>query len=693
MAIKYRDLDKAKREIRVLILKPANRLDDPLRGTLQCVELHKARFQALSYVWGQIKEDKSDITIKIERTGLHHLSFGNPTYLRAITSSLSRALRHLRQKYGEVTLWVDDLCINQTDAKEKKWQVRLMDSIYSQAEAVHAWLGPEYNRNERLTAHITAQFNLAFRLATKVWTLAENLGTMSSLKEQDWLELCVTLANSNPDSTSEWSVWAEQLRAAVKFDRLVMDGLSSVDVLSCNTYFSRVWILQEGGRARKLIFHYGTGDIEHRPLLLLLSLTYSLYQSGSTTHMMHDSHAFDARFLRCLAARTTCLKSTSLLDVLVGEYLSPPPLHAATNPRDLVYARLGLSNDSSAIDVNYEAEVGEVFATTSRFLLGEGFTGTLTIFKPYLNMQWEGPELLPSWAHDWSKMGVNLFNRHDAAPNTSQMVPYRAYRKGDLKHAVIMKGVKIGQIYKMNNKFSTIATACGITKDAIRLARLRVVQRPLPAATPQNIASDIKSGHQQLGVSITDQDLASIFAYESLPFASFWCWWVYWVITLTKMIEEVEDVVDMEDAVPQDIAELIFRDQPEAGNLLNAGRFESREDLSTLLDYDNWSQLLQDDEYGRNAVKESIVAQSAEILFRSAWGLRCAILDNGRLGYVPEETEVDDEVIVFLGVKAPLVIRKRTRDAYRIIGPAHICGVMQGQVMTPDVHVETYTLV
>jgi hypothetical protein len=39
-------------------------------------------------------------------------------------------------------LWIDAICINQSDNEEKSQQVRLMGEIYSKAEVVRVWLGP-----------------------------------------------------------------------------------------------------------------------------------------------------------------------------------------------------------------------------------------------------------------------------------------------------------------------------------------------------------------------------------------------------------------------------------------------------------------------------------------------------------------------------------------------------------------------
>ena len=81
--------------------------------------------------------------------------------MHSIGSSLAAALRHLRQKYGRITIWTDALCINQMDNDEKSWQVPLMKSIYSEAKEVHAWLGPRYDEDPNVVSDVNAAFSVA----------------------------------------------------------------------------------------------------------------------------------------------------------------------------------------------------------------------------------------------------------------------------------------------------------------------------------------------------------------------------------------------------------------------------------------------------------------------------------------------------------------------------------------------------
>jgi hypothetical protein len=62
------------------------------------------------------------------------------TYL-PITPSLETALQHVRHETESVTIWVDQISINQSDDDEKNEQVANMYRIYQTASNVIVWLG------------------------------------------------------------------------------------------------------------------------------------------------------------------------------------------------------------------------------------------------------------------------------------------------------------------------------------------------------------------------------------------------------------------------------------------------------------------------------------------------------------------------------------------------------------------------
>jgi hypothetical protein len=96
---------------------------------------------ALSYRWG-------------DRNNSHLLEIspgpGTPRLAVNITDNLDSALRVLwkRKKNDEkyLRIWVDAICINQSDTFERSQQVQVMRQIYSKATSVVAWVDP-FDRN------------------------------------------------------------------------------------------------------------------------------------------------------------------------------------------------------------------------------------------------------------------------------------------------------------------------------------------------------------------------------------------------------------------------------------------------------------------------------------------------------------------------------------------------------------------
>ena len=85
-------------------------------------------YTALSYAWGRRGDN--------DNCGLFCHGHLLPT-----TPNLDGALRHLRLRDSSVMLWIDQICINQSDHKEKSHQVTLMQHIYHSARNTIAWLG------------------------------------------------------------------------------------------------------------------------------------------------------------------------------------------------------------------------------------------------------------------------------------------------------------------------------------------------------------------------------------------------------------------------------------------------------------------------------------------------------------------------------------------------------------------------
>jgi hypothetical protein len=121
------------RTARILVLHPGSKSDNIKCDLIQKEDLAQASlgkvspYEAVSYVWGG-EEDPNFII-------LCDIRF-------AVTRNLAEALRYLRFPKSDRMLWVDAICINQYDEKEKEAQVLSMHLIYKFAKEVIAWLGP-----------------------------------------------------------------------------------------------------------------------------------------------------------------------------------------------------------------------------------------------------------------------------------------------------------------------------------------------------------------------------------------------------------------------------------------------------------------------------------------------------------------------------------------------------------------------
>ncbi|KAI0134229.1 heterokaryon incompatibility protein-domain-containing protein [Xylariales sp. AK1849] len=120
--------------IRVLDLLPSRNRDSPLQCQIREIALDSHRvtaYEALSYVWG-------------EPSGYWPVSCNGQELL--VTKNCQDALFHMRRKFGKRTLWIDSICIDQTDTahgiEERSREIKKMGEIFQKAKRVVIWLGP-----------------------------------------------------------------------------------------------------------------------------------------------------------------------------------------------------------------------------------------------------------------------------------------------------------------------------------------------------------------------------------------------------------------------------------------------------------------------------------------------------------------------------------------------------------------------
>ena len=118
-------------EIRLVRLKGSPELG--LRLDLQHTYLDALQYDALSYTWSTADDIQNEDEIKrlIQINGM----------TVQVLENLYEALAQLHRNGVTSWLWIDAICINQSDTKEKSQQVALMSNIFGKARLVHIWLG------------------------------------------------------------------------------------------------------------------------------------------------------------------------------------------------------------------------------------------------------------------------------------------------------------------------------------------------------------------------------------------------------------------------------------------------------------------------------------------------------------------------------------------------------------------------
>ncbi len=134
----YRTLDKAKREIRVADLLLSSDLSAPLECSLRIVSVDKmGKYVAFSYVWGQEPATEAILINGIQHPIRHNLAAG----LRALRDRSWRNRTRKRQRSCLISVWVDAICINQSDIGERNHQVPHMNLIFNKCDYTFSWLG------------------------------------------------------------------------------------------------------------------------------------------------------------------------------------------------------------------------------------------------------------------------------------------------------------------------------------------------------------------------------------------------------------------------------------------------------------------------------------------------------------------------------------------------------------------------
>lgn len=208
----YEPLEFGLRQIRLFKLEPST--DGSISGSFVTTELESCPdYTALSYTWGGGQNNFG--TIRITNT-TKQLNIGENLW-----HFLQTQCQYLTAtKY----FWIDAICIDQQDVHERNHQVGLMKLIYTTATNVYSWLGPSADDSDLAMTFLSSsraartprRRGLAF---APVWTRREGAALRELCEREYWRRMWII---QEVIHANKITVWCGSLSFdwASAFDRL-----------------------------------------------------------------------------------------------------------------------------------------------------------------------------------------------------------------------------------------------------------------------------------------------------------------------------------------------------------------------------------------------------------------------------------------------------------------------------------------
>ena len=326
--------------IRLLDLAPA-----PSPYTeLQCKLINSSlsantAYEALSYVWGS---SELPDTLYL------------PTGSLKITHSLDTAFRRLRLADQSRLLWVDAVCINQSNSTERAQQVAQMANIYRHAIRVAAWLGEDEGGALDMESILS--------LSRK----AEEIGLQSPREENR------DIIRNHVYGNMERVNWMKSVMTVVE--------KSGYPLIYTSAWFTRMWIVQEALLAKHLILYYGANTLEWNDFEKTMMLVHAVNAGIRLPMPSRDSfvkHAWSLIEIRDHWRRS--LEGNPDQAEEITYYMHELRRRSCKDDRDRVFALQGLLPVRSqiAIEPDYEKSVARVYTELARSQLKLGNIGLL----------------------------------------------------------------------------------------------------------------------------------------------------------------------------------------------------------------------------------------------------------------------------------------------------------------------------
>ncbi|KAJ4345892.1 uncharacterized protein N0V89_012028 [Didymosphaeria variabile] len=360
----------------------------PSNGSLVCELLTTPiaaplKFKALSYTWGTAEKTSF---LKLNRTQLN------------ITPSLHTALQYIASQQEDIYLWVDQVCIDQSNGAEKSEQVLLMSDIYRKAEQTLVWLGPAADRSDEL-------MDLWLDIGQKAEKTAGGLESyFTKEKIHRLLEIMESRSVDDP-LTEPYHQLVDEARP--RFE----DLMQAIVDLDERPWFHRVWIVQEVSLCPDTVLVCGhkivpVDFVRQASNIFAAALKQSMRSNPGISFAQLALQAQSHRLGPLLSTRKRRQRYANskgegeeLFHLLRKLFVESDT--RATQNRDRIYGLLALAVDAEQLGIRPDyttLNVASIFTHVARAMIRQGRIEILSFSQFPKEKDIEG---LPTWVPDW----------------------------------------------------------------------------------------------------------------------------------------------------------------------------------------------------------------------------------------------------------------------------------------------------
>lgn len=553
------------------------------------------QYDAISYVWGDPTDTRE---------------ISSPAGSIQITNNLHSALQQFRHPDRERLLWADAICINQADIVERGHQVAVMRKIYNGASNVLIWLGGETGTDE------------------------DAFGAIDILNEKLPLEyglLQETRAN----------VSMADINAAGQF--LSKPRWQALGRLFENPWFSRVWVIQEVAYGKDAMVFRGSRSVSWTIFRSVASRILGHHLSNWLEASQPDAMVDTLRHISTVMRRDIAFQNDFFKMLCLCRTFK------STDPRDKIYALLGMSTDPVArrIRPDYTKDITSVFVEfTVADMTAQTSLRHIIVAPSYARSESMD---LPSWVPDWTQA--------PAAMNFDFIATYRA--SGDVPPRFSVS--RDGRVLYVTGKHLSSPAKIGKT-----ISEIQAVNEHLNA-TGQQRQPTFKWIYDWL------TDCHGVAFGENVNISRDFCDTDEYTAFLKALCCELDYDVST----------------PPFDSYLRSIRYMYRH-AKTLLGLYNPDATLQSDSYYNVA---SVFSQQVLVLQRDVLNSvllkRFCRLATGQIGWVSPDTRLTDTVSVLYGCRHPLVLRPVDEIHVKLVGDCYFQGLMDGQALRSNSFSET----